>query len=89
MSDPDPEFEALLDKMAEEMALEEDDHPVDRHLWGVARRTEFSCDDSKYQCSKCQALLTVRTDQSIAEAMKEQGVIANCAEQLIKDVAAF
>lgn len=85
----DPEFEALLDKMAEEMESEEDETPVEAHRWKVERKAMFDCDDSKYRCSKCNSRLTVRMDQSIAAAMEEQEVLRNCAEQLVQDVDAF
>ncbi len=85
----DPEFEALLDQMEAEMDLEEDETPVNVHRWEVMRKAMFDCDESKYQCSKCLAHLSVRSDQSIAAAMEEQDVLANCAEQLVQEVEDF
>lgn len=85
----DPEFEALLDRLTEEFESQEDETPVDRHVWESEREVLFSCDDLKYRCTKCAVRLTVRMNQSIASAMEEQGVLSDCAEQLIQDVSGY
>jgi hypothetical protein len=85
----DPEFEALLDKMAEEMGSEEDDVPVEKHDWRVLRETLFECDDSSYECGKCGVKLLVKSSQSLNAAMREHDVLPNCAEQCLKEVSAF
>lgn len=85
----DPEFEALLDKMAEEMESEEDDIPIEKHDWKVAREAIFGCDDSSYECGKCGTKLMVKADQSLNAAVREQGVLENCAEQTVLEVAKF
>ena len=86
----DPEFEALLDKMAEEMEdTDIEDTPVDRHVWKVERLAQFSNDVSKYECGKCGAKLNVRPDQSIAAALQEQEVLENCAEHAVQAVTEF
>lgn len=85
----DPEFEALLDKLTEEFESKEDETPVERHVWESERDVVFDCDDFKYRCAKCAVRLTVRRDQSLASAMEEQGVLSNCAEQLLQEVSDF
>lgn len=82
----DPEFEALLDKMAEETESEEDDIPIEKHDWKVARETLFACDDSSYECEKCGVKLKVRANQSLNAAIREQGILENCAEQAFHEV---
>jgi len=85
----DPEFEALLDKMEEEMGSEEDDVPLEKHDWKVARELLYECDDSAYECGKCGVKLRVKARQSLNAAMKEQKVLTNCAEQCLKEVSEF
>lgn len=85
----DPEFEALLDKMAEEMKSEEDDVPVEKHDWKVARELLYGCDDSAYECGKCGVKLRVKARQSLNAAMGEQEVLTNCAEQCLLEVSRF
>jgi uncharacterized paraquat-inducible protein A len=85
----DPEFEALLDKMAEEMESEEDDVPIEKHDWKVARALLYECDDSSYECGKCGVKLRVKPRQSLNAAMEEQKVLVNCAEQCLLEVSRF
>ena len=85
----DPEFEALLDRMAEEMESGEDDVPIEKHDWKVARETLYECDDSSYECGKCGVKLKVKSSQSLNAAMAEHGVLPNCAEQCLVEVTRF
>ena len=85
----DPEFEALLDRMAEEMGSEEDDVPIEKHDWKVAREAVFECDDSSYECGKCGVKLAVKARQSLNAAMREHGVLPNCCEEAVRAVGEF
>lgn len=86
----DPEFEAMLDRMAEEMAEKgEEEIPLERHVWESDRETLFGCDDHKYRCGKCGSRLTVRADQSLNSAMDEQDVQRSCVEQTLLLVSKF
>lgn len=85
MATAEDELNAFLDAMEEP----EDETPVEKHDWQSERAVMFGCDDQKFRCSKCAVRLTVRVDQSIKDAVEEQEVNPNCAEQLVNDMQDF
>lgn len=89
MSDEDAEFEALLDKLGEELSREEEEIPTNAHRWETERAAAFAGEEERFQCGKCFARLQVAQDESLNQAMSRQDINPNCAEQLLVEVDSY
>jgi hypothetical protein len=56
------------------------------HEWEMKREVLFSGEKYKFCCKRCLKWLSVGGDQTMAEALIEQGVDSNCANQVVTDI---
>lgn len=64
-------------------SYEEPDLPTNEHLWEIVREAKYSGEPCEWKCFKCDQLVTVRSDQTLTDALIECDVKDNCAEGLI------
>lgn len=56
------------------------------HDWMIGREKTFSDDPYKFRCRRCLKWVTVGNEQTIGEALDQQGVDPNCSQIVMDEV---